>query len=260
MSDIESTDTPRGRAPRPQRTVSRRRRLVLAVVTPVLVLILKLLWMLFRTEVRGDASFRETIDRGQPVVLAFWHEGLTAISWYIARLLGEGQKITFLISPSVDGEIGVQILASFGSKAVRGSSRRSGAAALRGLVATIRRDRQSPCIAVDGSKGPRRYCKPGAIMVARMAGAPIVPIGFAASRAWRLPSWDRHVLPKPFARVLVAVGEPIEVSGENGDEVMEQQRRELEARVNELMQFAEETVGAAPGRPAAAADQPEEAR
>jgi lysophospholipid acyltransferase (LPLAT)-like uncharacterized protein len=228
--------------------------MVLAVVTPVLVLLLKLMWRFFRAEVRGDASFRETVGRGQPVVLAFWHEGLLAISWYIARLLGEGIKITYLISPSVDGEIGVQILARFGSKAVRGSSRRSGAAALRGLVATIRRDRQSPCIAIDGSKGPRRYCKPGAIMVARLAGAPIVPIGFAASRAWRLPSWDRHVVPKLFARVMVAVGEPFEVGAGRNEEDMERQRLDLEARVNELMHFAEETIGAVPDRSAAVTD------
>jgi lysophospholipid acyltransferase (LPLAT)-like uncharacterized protein len=234
--------------------------MVLAVVTPVLVLLLKLVWMLFRAEVRGDASFRETVGKGQPVVLAFWHEGLLAISWYIARLLGEGIKITYLISPSVDGEIGVQILARFGSKAVRGSSRRSGAAALRGLVGTIRHDRQSPCIAIDGSKGPRHYCKPGAIMVARLAGAPIVPIGFAASRAWRLPSWDRHVVPKLFARVLVVVGEPFEVADGRKDEDMERQRLDLEARVNELMHFAEETVGAAPDRSAAATDPSEDAR
>lgn len=246
MSEHEAISSAERVAPRPQRRVTRRQELLLSVLTPVLALSLRLLWRLFRFEVRGDAALRERFAEGQPVVFAFWHEGLLVVCWYLARLLEAGIKVTFLISPSVDGEVGVRILAAFGSKAVRGSSRRSGAAALRGLIAAIRHDGQSPCITLDGSKGPRRYCKPGAIMVARMAGAPIVPVGFAARRSWRLPSWDRHLLPKPASRVVISVGEPYEVAKEPGDEGMERQRRELEERVNHQMSEAEAAVGAQP--------------
>ena len=138
---------------------------------------------MFRFEVDGEEKFRDLVAEKQPVVFAFWHEGLLVLCWYMAELLAIGYRLTFLISPSVDGEFGVEILARFGSTAVRGSARRSGAAALRGLIKTIREDRQSPCITLDGSKGPPRYCKPGAIMVARMADVPIVPIGFAAQKS-----------------------------------------------------------------------------
>ncbi len=219
------------------------RRTLLAVVTPVLVGILKLTWSFFRFEVHGDESFRQLSDSGQPVVLAIWHEGLLVICWYVARLLGEGVKATFLISPSVDGEVGVQLLAWFGGVAVRGSSRRSGASALRGLNRAIRRNGQLPFITLDGSKGPRRYCKPGAIAVARMAGVPIVPIGCAARRSWRMPTWDRHLVPKAFSKVVILVGEPITVPRQLDDDALEEQRSGLEGRVNRLMEEAGRLVG-----------------
>jgi lysophospholipid acyltransferase (LPLAT)-like uncharacterized protein len=151
--------------------------------------------------------------------------------------------MTILISPSADGELGTMILASFGSRAVRGSARRSGAAALRGLNRAIVEDRQSPAIAVDGSKGPRRYCKPGAIMVARIAGVPIIPVGFAASRGWRAPTWDRHLLPYPGSEVALTVGEPFVVEKRIDADTLEECRRELEERLNRLMEISEARVG-----------------
>ncbi len=220
------------------------RRIVLAILTPVFAFLLKAIWATFRIEVDGEEKFRDLVAERQPVVFAFWHEGLLVLCWYMAELLAIGYRLTFLISPSVDGEFGVEILARFGSTAVRGSARRSGAAALRGLLKTIREDRQSPCITLDGSKGPRRYCKPGAIMVARMAGVPIVPIGFAAQRSWRLPSWDRHLLPKPLSKVVITVGNPYTVPREMDSDAVEHWRSDLEQRVNDLMAAAEASVRA----------------
>lgn len=230
----------------------------MALVTPVLVGLLELTWALFRFEVRGDENFREIVDDGQPVVLAIWHESLLVFCWYVSRLLKQGVKVTFLISPSVDGEVGTKLLAWYGSTAVRGSARRSGAAALRGLNRTIVRDRQSPCITLDGSKGPRRYCKQGAVTVARMAGAPIVPVGCAAHRSWRAGSWDRHLLPKPFSRVVILVGESFIVPRQLDEDAAEAQRGKLEASVNRLTQAAEEIVEAQTGAALATVDTSEE--
>ena len=218
------------------------KRVILTIVTPLFVLFLKAIWALFRFEVRGEEKFRQLVAEDKPAVLVFWHEGLLTICWYVARLLGIGYKATFLISPSSDGEVGVQILAAFGSKAVRGSARRSGAAALRGLNKAIRENGQSPCITLDGSKGPRRYCKPGAIMVARMSGVPIVPVGVAARRYWRARTWDGHVIPKPFSRVVIAVGDPYTVPRQMESDAVEEWRSDLEQRVNNVMAAAESCV------------------
>ena len=82
-------------------------------MTPILVGFVKLGWASVRIELRGEKKYRELVETGQPVVFALWHEGIMVIGWYVARLLAEGVKATFLISPSVDGEIGVEILARF---------------------------------------------------------------------------------------------------------------------------------------------------
>ena len=242
MNETTTSDTTGGRPGHTPRKLTAWRRIALAVLTPVFSFLMQAVWAVYRFEVRGDEKFRELVAAKQPVVFAFWHEGLLVVCWYMARLLAIGYRLTFLISPSVDGEFGVEILARFGSKAVRGSARRSGVAALRRLNATIRDDRQSPCITLDGSKGPRRYCKPGAIMVARMAGVPIVPIGFAARRAWRLPSWDRHLVPLPSSRVVITVGDPYTVPRHMDGDALEGWRSDLEQRINDLMASAESAV------------------
>ena len=215
------------------------RRMLFAVAVPVGATLVQLAWATFRLEIHGDEKVRELLAAREPVVFAFWHEGLLIITRYMARLLDDGFNITFLISPSVDGEFGVQMLARWGSKAVRGSARRSGAAALRGLNRAIRQDKTSPGVTLDGSKGPRRYCKPGAIMVARMAGVPLVPMACAASRGWRARTWDRHLIPKPASTAVIVVGEPYTVPKDMDDDALETHRSDLEARVNSLVEKAE---------------------
>ncbi len=219
------------------------RRVLFTIATPIIVGLLKLAWLTYRFRLDEDEQFTALAERKEPVVLTFWHEGIMTVGWFIARLLKQGMPVTILISPSADGELGTMILASFGSRAVRGSARRSGAAALRGLNRAILQNRQSPAIAVDGSKGPRRICKPGAIMVARMAGVPIIPIGFAARRGWRAPTWDRHVVPYPGSKVAITVGEPFLVEREMDADRLEERRLDLENSLNRLMEISEARVG-----------------
>ena len=219
------------------------RRVILGVGAPLAEFVLRSWWSMYRFEFEEPDAVFELGRTKQPAVYAIWHEGLLTVCWYVERLLRRGVKATFLISPSVDGEIGVMILAQFGSQAVRGSARRSGAAALRRLHRAITEDRQSPFITLDGSKGPRRYCKPGAITVARMAGVPIIPIGVAAKSSWRTPTWDRHLIPRPFSKVLITIGEPIAVPRNLSDDELEIQRRDLEDEVNRLTGICEERLG-----------------
>jgi len=75
-----------------------------------------------------------------------------------------------------------------------------------------------------------------------MAGVPIVPLGFAARRAWRLPSWDRHLIPKPFSKVVITVGNPYTVPREMDSDAVEHWRSDLEQRVNLLMAAAEASL------------------
>ena len=242
MNDAVQTPKDAGASHRP-RKLTWGRRALFTIATPIIVGFLKLAWLTYRFRLDEDERFTELAKQNEPVVLTFWHEGIMTVGWYVARLLNQGVRVTILISPSADGELGTMILASFGSRAIRGSARRSGAAALRGLNRGILRDRQSPAIAVDGSKGPRRICKSGAIMVARMAGVPIIPIGFAARRGWRAPTWDRHLVPYPGSKIAITVGKPFLVEREMDADSLEDRRRDLEESINRLMEISEERVG-----------------
>lgn len=243
MEENTKIHQPSAGAPRGPRKMTRGRRLLYSVAAPILAMMLRTVWSTFRFRVDESDGFVDFVRRDEPAVYAFWHEGLFVVAWQMWQLLKRGVNATFLISPSADGELGTMILARFGSRAVRGSARRSGAAALRGLNRAIRDQRQSPAIAIDGSKGPRRVCKAGAIMAARMAGVPIVPIGFAARRAWRARSWDHHLVPHPGSEVVITVGEPFEVEKKMDGDALEECRRELETRVNRLMEISEARVG-----------------
>lgn len=256
MTQTNDTRSEKQEASPHRRQLTWWKRFLISVLIPPLSGVLELTWMLFRKEVRGDKKFRQIVDRGEPVVVAIWHESLLVFCWYIARLLGQGVKITVLISPSVDGEVGAKLIAWYGSEAVRGSGRRSGSAALRGLKRVIVQERRSPCLTLDGSKGPRRYCKHGAVTVARMAGVPIVPVACAAHKNWRLRSWDRHLIPKPFTKTLVLVGDPIEVARDLDNDAAEAARADLEKTMNRLTQQAEKLVES---KPDAALLTPEEA-
>jgi hypothetical protein len=92
----------------------------------------------------------------------------------------------------------------------------------------------------------------GVVRAARIAGVPLVPVTFAVSRRRVLSSWDRFVLPLPFARGVIAIGAPIEVADDAGPDAMERVRGELEAALNDLTREADARFGFAPIGPALA--------
>src|SRR6185436_7490736 len=69
-------------------------------------------------------------------------------------------------------------------------------------------------VTVDGPRGPAGVVAPGALVIAQRTAAPMVPTAAATSRAWRLRSWDRFMIPKPFARVTVAYGDAIRIAAD----------------------------------------------
>ena len=129
-------------------------------------------------------------------------------SWLEQRRCG--LKLGFLISPSVDGEIGAMIVRNLGGVVIRGSSTHTGARALRDYYQALGHEGVSPAITPDGPRGPPWKFKPGAVLLAQLSGRPMIPLSYAASRAWKI-KWDRFVIPSPFARIVVAVGEPVYV-------------------------------------------------
>jgi lysophospholipid acyltransferase (LPLAT)-like uncharacterized protein len=214
------------------------RRLLYALTAPILVALVRFMWWTYRFELRGDESLRRLAAERRPMVLAFWHENLFMMPWYLSRLTGLGVGVTYLVSPSLDGEYAVKLLDVIGGRAVRGSATRSGTKAIRGLYRIIVKENGSPVVAADGPRGPRRRCKKGAVVLGQLTDAPIVPLAAAPRRAFHLRTWDRLPVPLPFTRVAIEVGEPMEIPKELTENEVESHRRNLEATINTLTDHA----------------------
>jgi hypothetical protein len=155
-----------------------------------------------------------------------------------------GARVTYLVSPSRDGDLVVRVLDAIGATIVRGSATRSGVKALHGLYRSIRRDGGSPLMLSDGPQGPPHHCKPGSILLGRLSGARILPIGSWPRHAIRLRTWDRLFVPFPGTRVAVVLGEPYTVPHEMDDGTIENERVALEQRLVQLTDDARRQVGA----------------
>ena len=131
----------------------------------------------------------------------------------------------------------------FGIRVVRGSSSRGGSRALLTLARVIRETGENALIVPDGPRGPRRIAQNGAVMLAKMTGAPMVPLAFGAAPCRVLGSWDAFIVPYPFARAVVVFGEPICVARYAEREVLEAKRQELESALNHVSAEAARVAG-----------------
>lgn len=187
---------------------------ILLVAAPLL----RLLASTWRVEWRGVSLTRPV---GSPARLfAFWHGGLLPIAWAI-----RGRGIVAMVSEHRDGELIARILRRWGFALVRGSSTRGGGKVLLGMIRALA-DGQDGAITPDGPRGPVEVPHIGAVRAAQRAGVAIVPVRVVASRAWRARSWDRFLVPKPFARVVITADAPwIPGDGDEGALVEELRRR-----------------------------------
>jgi lysophospholipid acyltransferase (LPLAT)-like uncharacterized protein len=132
-----------------------------------------------------------------------------------------------MISRSIDGEIIAGVARRTGWDPVRGSSSRGGKDALTAMIDKLK-ERKIAAHIVDGPRGPIGKIKPGAIRLAQMGGAVIVPFYTSADRAWYFNSWDRFMIPKPFSNVTLRFGDIFPLKQTMSEEEFEQQRLHLE--------------------------------
>ena len=154
-----------------------------------------------------------------------------------------------MISHHRDGEFITRTAARFGVNAVRGSTSRGGAAALRAMLKVLKRG-EFVGITPDGPRGPRMRAQMGAIVLAQMAGVPIMPATYAVSRRRVAGSWDRFIIALPFSRGVYLWGEPVSVPRDADADLLEAKRLELENELNRLCDEADRMVGVTPVEPA----------
>jgi lysophospholipid acyltransferase (LPLAT)-like uncharacterized protein len=158
-------------------------------------------------------------DGGKPVIFTLWHGEMLALLWN-----HRNEGITVLISEHGDGEIIARIAEALGFRTVRGSTSRGGGRALLGMSRVVHAG-GDVAFTPDGPRGPARSFAPGALIVAQRTGAPVITLAVSPSSAWRLKSWDAFVIPKPFARIRIAYGDPAYLDVSSPREAAEQSAR-----------------------------------
>jgi hypothetical protein len=138
----------------------------------------------------------------QPIVFVLWHGDMLPLLYQ-----HRDQGVSVLISEHHDGELIARVAESLGFRTVRGSTSRGASRALVGLTRELT-DGHDVAITPDGPRGPARSFAPGALIAAQRAHAPVILVGVSVAPAWRLRTWDRFVIPKPFARVRIAYSDP----------------------------------------------------
>ena len=156
----------------------------------------------WRIQVVHEERWRGLRDSGESYLFVLWHEALLPLLWRHRK-----QGIAIVVSEARDGEYLANFAQKLGYRLIRGSSTRGAARALLGAVRALE-EGHPVAFTPDGPRGPRREAKQGVVAAAQRAAVRILPIHANADRAWRFASWDQFMLPKPFARVRIAYGEP----------------------------------------------------
>ena len=165
-------------------------------------------------------------------IFAIWHNRLGLMPYLYHRLNGP-RNLAILVSPSRDGSYLADIIQRFGFTPVRGSSHQRGQQGLLEIAHLVKKGYDAAW-GIDGPRGPCGVAKLGMIKLASLTDAPIVPVSFTVTPCKRLKSWDRFIIPLPFARCIVRVGNPILVPADADDATTEDRRLALQNALNEL--------------------------
>lgn len=170
----------------------------------------------------------------QPVIFAIWHNRLLMLPRVFDPSFPTRQSFG-LISASRDGDLIATFIERSGYGTIRGSSSRKGMLALRQLVETLAAG-SNVLLTPDGPRGPVYQTSPGIIFLAQKSGTPIVPIHMEYSSCWRLKSWDRFVVPKPFATLRAIFGAPVEIAPTQDPDRLEAERIRLQTEMMSLVE------------------------
>jgi lysophospholipid acyltransferase (LPLAT)-like uncharacterized protein len=229
-----------------RRRLTPLRRFLYGLAAPIGLALLHFWWGTCRiVRVEGTGHLDTVLAKWPSMLPCYWHQHELFCARYLLLQMPRGLKLGFLVSPSVDGEIPSMIATRLGASVIRGSSTHTGARALRDYYQLLVKEQVSPVITPDGPSGPRFRFKPGAIMLAQISGRPMVPMAYAASRAW-LVAWDKFVIPWPFARIVVAIGEPVSVERDfpiNDEAAVQALQARMEQSLHALFRQAQSALG-----------------
>ena len=162
---------------------------------------IRLLTKTLRVRITDDSHLLSN-PPGQGLIWMFWHNRMLIVPALYTRYTRKFRHAAVLTSASRDGAMLAAVMRQFGLSAVRGSSSRRGAQAMMECRRLLKQNYYIG-ITPDGPRGPLYNMQPGVIQLARLCAVPVVPISIEYEKAWRLKSWDKFFIPKPFSVVRV---------------------------------------------------------
>lgn len=171
---------------------------------------------------------REAEVGDQGFILTLWHGHIFYFFHH-----WRNHNISLLISPSKDGDFLANLARRMGYSVVRGSTYKSPISAGRSLIKILRKN-QGIIVVADGSRGPRHKAQAGALQLAGITGASVIPMAYGARRKIEFNSWDRFILPLPFTRITLNFGVPIRVPRNADDRVIKKKQAELEESLQRI--------------------------
>lgn len=192
-----------------------------------------------KTRLHDDIRRRLREEQG-PCVLAFWHgRGVLTGAFH-------GPETTdVLVSASEDGTMATEILHGLGYHIIRGSSSKYGVRALREMIESLQGG-MDVAITPDGPRGPMHGMSQGVVFMSKATRLPVLPLGLAVDRAWRLDSWDHYAIPKLRAEIVACYGEPLQVPRETPAEGFDEYARIIRDRLRSAEREAFAHLGRAP--------------
>lgn len=222
-----------------------RSKLLTKLAAVLMVTAIKLLMKTIRLDLRSPLP--ELIcyenDGSERFFYSSWHDLLI-----FPLFCGKQKHMGSLVSKHQDGSFLAESMKLLGVATVRGSSSRGGPQAARQVIEFVKHSHLS--MTPDGPRGPRRVMKPGIVFMASHSGRPIVPLGAACVRSWKIRgNWTDLVLPKPFTKVYFLVGMPIDVPPDLSREEISRYTQIAQQAMDDLQAEAERLAAGLPEEP-----------
>ena len=210
-----------------------------SLIRKVLVPLSQLWFNTCRVSMINEQVYKEYSRNDTPVVVGTWHRASIFFLYFFGRF-----HPMIMISRSKDGEILSQYAEGFGVIPARGSSGKGGRAALERMRRHLEGGGKACATVLDGPRGPAYVAKKGMIVLAMQTGSPFIPAIWSANRTITLRnSWDKMILPLPWSRIYMSIGDPIHIPAESSSEELEHYRQLVQQRLNTMMAEVDRLCG-----------------
>ena len=218
--------------------LSRWRRMQIPIIASAVIAVIRILGPTLRFEELGMHHYRQSRERGEPVVSAFWHRCIISATWY-----WRNRGVVVMNTTNFDGQWTRRVIEHFGFTTAQGSSHAEASADWRSWRGAWKRAVDS-AFTIDGPRGPRYIAKPGPVMLARKTGRPIYVFHIGVEKAHTLEkAWDLMAIPHLFSRAVIVSAPLMLVSPDADAEELERKHAEMQTALERVRDVAESWFG-----------------